>query len=131
MTAPVPAAWAPWLLSLLRVVAAFVFISHGTQKLFAMPVSQPRDPVALFSLMGLAGSIELVGGTLLLVGLFTRPVAFVLSGQMAVAYFLSHAPRGLFPVLNGGEPAVLYCFLFLYVAAAGGGALSLDRVRAR
>ncbi|MGE3276881.1 MAG: DoxX family protein [Vicinamibacterales bacterium] len=131
MTGPIPASWAAWLLSLLRIAAAFSFITHGTQKLFAMPIAQPRDPVALFSLFGLAGTIEVVGGTLLLLGLFTRPVAFLLSGQMAVAYFMSHAPRAFFPVLNGGEPAMLYCFLFLYLAAAGGGTLSLDRLRTR
>jgi putative oxidoreductase len=131
MTGPGTRALAPWLLSALRIVAAAVFLTHGTQKLFAMPVTEPRDPVALLSLYGLAGALELVGGALLVAGLFTRPVAFVLSGQMAVAYFLAHAPRSAFPVLNGGEPAVLYCFLFLYLAVAGGGALSLDRLRGR
>lgn len=131
MSRPRSAALAPWLLSLLRIVAATVFMSHGTQKLFAMPVNEPREPVALLSLLGLAGVLEVAGGALLLGGLFTRPVAFVLSGQMAVAYFMAHLPRSAFPLLNGGEPAVLYCFLFLYFAAAGGGALSLDRMRRR
>jgi putative oxidoreductase len=131
MTGPVPAAWADRLLSVLRVVAAFLFMLHGTQKLFAFPVSEPRDPAALFSLMGLAGVLEVFGGLLLLVGLFTRPVAFVLAGEMAVAYFKSHFPEGFWPNLNRGELAALYCFLFLYLAAAGGGAWSLEAVLKR
>lgn len=125
MSGPIPA-WTPYLLSALRIAAAFSFITHGTQKLFAMPVLQPRDPALLLSLAGLAGVLELVGGLLLLLGLFTRPVAFLLSGQMAVAYFLSHAPRSFFPVLNGGEPAMLFCFIWLYLSAAGPGPLSID-----
>jgi putative oxidoreductase len=127
----IPAAWAPALLSVLRIVAALSFITHGTQKLFGMPVTDPRPAVALFSQFGLAGVLETVGGGLMLLGLFTQPVAFVLSGEMAVAYFQAHAPRGFWPVLNGGEPALLYCFLFLYFAAAGGGAWSLDAMLAR
>jgi putative oxidoreductase len=105
-----------------------MFMTHGSQKLFAFPVSQPRETADLLSLMGLAGVLELFGGALMLLGLFTRPVAFLLSGEMAVAYFMSHAPRSFWPVLNGGEPAVLYCFLFLYLAAAGPGPLSLDTI---
>jgi putative oxidoreductase len=128
MTGPIPAAWGDRLLSVLRVVAAFLFMLHGTQKLFAFPVSEPRDPAALFSLMGLAGVLEVFGGLLLLLGLFTRPVAFLLSGEMAVAYFKSHFPEGFWPNLNRGELAALYCFLFLYLAAAGGGSWSLDAV---
>lgn len=101
---------------------------HGTQKLFAFPVNQPRETVELLSLPGLAGILEVFGGGLMLLGLFTRPVAFLLSGEMAAAYFMAHAPRSFWPVLNGGEPAVLYCFLFLYLAAAGPGPLSLDAI---
>jgi putative oxidoreductase len=112
-------------------VAAFLFMLHGTQKLFAFPISEPRDPAELFSLMGLAGVLEVFGGLLLLLGLFTRPIAFILAGEMAVAYFKSHLPRGFWPNLNGGELAALYCFLFLYLGAVGGGRWSLDAVRDR
>jgi putative oxidoreductase len=116
----------PYLLSVLRIVAATLYIAHGTQKLFAFPVSAPRPPVALTSLLGAAGVLETFGGLLLLSGLFTRPVAFVLSGQMAYAYFAQHAPRGSWPILNGGELAVLFCFLWLFFVAAGPGPLSAD-----
>jgi putative oxidoreductase len=119
------------LLSVLRIVAAFLFIAHGTQKLFGVPAAEPRDPVALFSLVGVAGILETFGGVLLLVGLFTRPVAFLLAGEMAVAYFVRHAPQAFWPLLNRGELAVLYCFLYLYLAAVGGGPWSLDRLRRR
>ena len=121
----------PYLLSLLRVVASLSFITHGTQKLLAWPVSDPRDPVALYSQIGLAGVLETFGGLLMLIGLFARPVAFVLAGEMAVAYFQAHLPRGPWPILNGGELAALYCFLWLYIAAAGPGPLSVDAVRRR
>lgn len=121
-------AWTPRLLSVLRIVAAFLFMTHGMQKLLGFPAPLPRSP-ELFSLIGLAGTLELFGGALLLVGLFTRPVAFILSGEMAFAFFMAHAPRGFWPLLNGGELAVLYCFLFLYLASAGGGPWSLDRLR--
>lgn len=107
-------------------MAAFLFIAHGTQKLLAFPVAQPRPGVELMSLMGLAGVLETFGGALLLLGLFTRPVALLLAGEMAVAYFRAHAPRSFWPILNGGEPAVLFCFLYLYLAAAGPGPWSLD-----
>jgi putative oxidoreductase len=119
---------APYLLSVLRIVAAFLFMLHGTAKLFAFPRAAMPDgsTVALASQLGIAGALEVVGGALLLVGLFTRPVAFVLSGQMAFAYFLAHAARSFWPTLNGGEPAVLYCFLWLYISAAGPGPWSLD-----
>ena len=117
--------------SVLRIVAAFLFIAHGTQKLFAWPVSEPETVVPLVSLAGLAGLLETFGGLLLLVGLFTRPVAFVLAGEMAVAYFKAHAPRDFWPILNQGELAVLYCFLFLYFAAAGPGPWSIDALRWR
>jgi putative oxidoreductase len=129
--ADLAARWAPRLLSVLRIVAALSFITHGTQKLFGFPVAEPRPPAELFSLLGLAGVLETAGGVLLLLGLFTRPVAFLLAGEMAVAYFKAHLPRSFWPILNGGEPTVLFCFLFLYLAAAGGGEWALDRLRAR
>ena len=129
MRGPIPARWAPRLLNLLRVAAAFLFIAHGTQKLFAWPVEEPREPAALLSLMGVAGVLETFGGLLLLLGLFTRPVAIILAGEIAVAYFKAHAPQGLGPILNGGELAALYCFLFLYLGAAGPGPWSLDARR--
>jgi putative oxidoreductase len=121
----------PYLRSLLRIVAAFSYTTHGTQKLFAFPVAEPRDPVLLLSLSGAAGVLETFGGLLLLVGLFTRPVAFLLSGEMAVAYFLRHWPRGFWPILNRGELATLFCFIWLYLAAAGPGPWSLDALRGR
>ena len=125
--------WAPNLRSILRIVAAFVFLQPGTAKLFAFPaaVMPGGGTAALTSLAGVAGLLEVVGGPLLLVGLFTRPVAFVLSGEMAVAYFLGHAPQGFWTVLNGGAPAVFFCFLWLYVSAAGPGPWSLDALRGR
>jgi putative oxidoreductase len=119
--------WAPRLLSVLRIVTAFLFMAHGMQKLLSFPAAFPK-PVAVFSLMGLAGTLELVGGALLLIGLFTRPVAFILSGEMAFAYFMAHAPQGFWPIINRGELAALYCFVFLYLAAAGGGPWSVDRL---
>jgi putative oxidoreductase len=117
--------WAPRLLSILRIVAALIFMEHGTQKLLGFPPSENPSP-ELLSLSGIAGILELVGGALLVLGLFTRPVAFILSGEMAVAYWMAHAPDSFFPVNNGGDAAILYCFVFLYLAAAGGGAWSLD-----
>jgi putative oxidoreductase len=130
MNGPIPSRWSPYLLSVLRIVAAFTFITHGTQKLFAFPVLEPRNPVPLLSLFGLAGTLELVGGSLLLLGLFTRPVAFLLSGEMAVAYFMAHVSRSFWPILNGGEVVVLFCFLWLFLAAAGPGPWSLDALGA-
>jgi putative oxidoreductase len=118
----------PYLLSALRIVAASVFIAHGTQKLFAYPASAPRPTVALRSQLGAAGALEFAGGSLMLLGLFTRPVAFLLSGEMAYAYLTQHAPRGAWPLLNGGELAVLYCFVWLFFVAAGPGPWSLDAV---
>lgn len=135
MTRPkVIARWhdlAPWLLSTLRIVAAFLFTQFGTAKLLAFPAAvMPGGGTApLVSLPGLAGLLETVGGALLLLGLFTRPVAFLLSGEMAVAYFIGHAPRGFWPVLNQGHPAVLFCFVWLYFSAAGAGPWSLDAAR--
>jgi putative oxidoreductase len=120
------------MLAMLRIVAGVVFLSHGTTKLFGYPASpSPMPPIEWTSQLGVAGMLEVVGGLLIVVGLLTRPVAFVLSGEMAVAYFQAHAPRSLFPTVNNGEPAVLYCFLFLYLAAAGAGAWSIDRLIAR
>ncbi|WP_210497177.1 DoxX family protein [Microvirga antarctica] len=120
--------WAPRLLSVLRIVAALIFMAHGTQKLMGFPASLSGGPAAM-SLPWIAGWFEVIGGAMLVVGLFTRPVAFVLSGVMAFAYWLAHAPRSPFPVLNGGDAAILFCFVFLYLAAAGGGTWSLDRMR--
>ena len=116
-------------LALLRIMTALLFIAHGLQKYFGFPVPGPFGLVAPFSLMGVAGALELVGGSLVLIGLFTRPAAFILSGMMAVAYFIGHAPRGFYPILNQGELAILYCFVFLYIAAAGSGPWSLDAMR--
>ena len=119
------------ILSLVRIASAYMFILHGTTKAFGFP-SAPQYPLEWMSIFGAAAALELVGGALLLLGLFTRPVAFILSGQMAVAYFMFHAGNTpLFPVLNGGESAVLFSFIFLYFAAAGGGSLSLDRALRR
>jgi putative oxidoreductase len=115
----------PWLLSALRIVSGFLFIQHGTQKWLSFP-SARGTPTELWSLSGAAGVLELAGGFLLLLGLFTRPVAFVLSGLMAFAYFIAHAPQGFWPILNRGELAALYAFVFLYLASAGGGPLSID-----
>ena len=119
---------APHLLSLMRIIVAFLFMQHGGQKLFNFPQAMPGPPLELFSMIGLAGILEFFGGALLLLGLFTRPVAFVLSGMMAFAYFIAHAPQGFWPTVNQGELAVFYCFVFLYLAAAGGGAWSLDEL---
>ena len=120
--------WTPYLLSILRIIAAFLFLQIGTAKLFAFPAAvMPGGGTApLMSLAGVAGALEAFGGALLLAGLFTRPVAFVLSGQMAVAYFMGHASGGFWPVVNGGGPAISFCFIFLYLSAAGPGPWSLD-----
>ena len=125
--------WAPYLLSILRIMAAFLFMQFGTAKLFGFPAPiMPGGGTApLGSLAGVAGTFETVGGFLLLIGLFTRPVAFILSGEMAFAYFMGHAPQGFWPVLNQGHPAIMFCFLFLYLSSAGGGPWSLDAVRQR
>jgi putative oxidoreductase len=126
-----PTAWtalAPYLLSLLRIVAAFVFVQYGTTKVLGWPapIMPGGGTAALMTQAGIAGLLEMVGGGLLLVGLFTRPVAFLLAGEMAFAYFIGHAGQGFWPVLNGGAPAVVFCFLWLYISAAGGGPWSLD-----
>ncbi len=124
------ATWSPPFLSVLRIITGLLLLQHGTQKLFGFPPSDMGQP-ELVSLMGLAGLLEFFGGLLIIVGLFTRPAAFVLSGFMAVAYFMAHAPGGFYPVLNGGELAVLYCFVFLYLVYAGPGPWSLDALRGR
>jgi putative oxidoreductase len=123
--------WTPRLLSVLRIIAGFLFIAHGAQKLFGFlaPPGMPSPP--LFSQIGIGGILEFFGGLLLLVGLFTRPVAFILSGMMAVAYFQMHAPGSFWPLQNKGELAVLYCFVFLFFSVAGGGEWSLDRLLRR
>ncbi len=123
--------WTERMLSVLRIVAALLIVQYGLAKLFGFPHVAMYDNLKLVSLIGLAGVIELVGGALLLVGLFTRITAFVMSGEMAFTYFRGHAPHGFFPILNGGVLAVLFCFLFLYFALAGGGAWGLDQMRRR
>ncbi len=115
----------PYALAALRIITALLFIEHGTQKLFGFPASQMEG--SLPTLLLVAALLELVGGILILVGLFTRPVAFLLSGQMAVAYFMAHAPKSVFPALNGGDAAILFCFIFLFFVTSGPGAFSLDK----
>jgi putative oxidoreductase len=119
------ATWSPRILSVLRIVVGALHLQHGTAKFLHMPHVAELDNVQLMSLVGIAGVLELVGGFLLLIGFFTRPVAFVLSGEMAFAYFIAHAPSAPLPILNGGELAVVYCFVFLYLAVAGGGPWSV------
>ncbi len=131
MTRNIFAKWqacAPYLLSILRIVAALMFISFGTMKLFAFPVGMPPDgsTAKLMSQTGLGGILETFGGALLLLGLFTRPVAFILAGEMAVAYFQFHHPMSPWPLINNGVAAILYCFILLYFSAAGAGPWSLD-----
>jgi putative oxidoreductase len=124
--------WSPRVLSLLRIIAALLFMEHGLMKVFHFPAPQPGAPDPLPALLLVAAWMEIVGGGLLALGLFTRATAFLLSGEMAAAYFLAHAPKGFYPALNGGEAAVLYCFVFLFLAFAGGGEWSLDaQVRKR
>ena len=118
--------YAPYMLSLLRVIAGFLFLQHGSQKLFGYPMPPPGGKPPIASLHGVAGLLEFIGGVLIMIGLLTRPVAFFLSGEMAVAYFMVHAPQGFWPTKNQGETAVLYCFAFLYFVFAGPGPWSLD-----
>ena len=118
--------WTPRALSVLRIVSALLFLAHGVQKLLGFPVPPSFGMPAMFTQLWFAGLLELGGGALLLAGLFTRPVAFVLSGEMAVAYWMAHAAHSPFPVVNGGDAAILYCFVFLYLAVAGGGHWSVD-----
>ncbi|KAB0680047.1 DoxX family protein [Aureimonas leprariae] len=118
-------AWSPRALAALRIVSGLLFMEHGAQKLLGFPPSENPGP-PLFSLFGLGGVLELFGGILIVLGLFTRPVAFILSGEMAVAYWMFHAPESAFPILNQGDAAILFCFVFLYLAAAGPGSWSVD-----
>ena len=122
--------WAPRLLAALRIMSALLFLEHGLVKVFGFPPDAAPGPQPLLSLFGIAGLIEAVGGVLLLIGLFTRPVAFLLSGEMAVGYFMVHAPADFYPAINGGDAAILFCFVFLYLFAAGPGAWSVDEKRA-
>jgi len=121
-----PAAWAPYLQSILRIVTGLLFLEHGTGKLLGFPTLTGLDQMP-HGLLLFTGGMELVGGALIVIGLLTRPVAFVLSGFMAAAYFMAHFPRSFFPALNFGEPAVLLCFVFLYLAAAGPGPWAIDK----
>jgi putative oxidoreductase len=123
--------WAPQLLSVFRIMVALLFLEHGTAKFFQFPHVPMYEGVTLTSLAGIAGVLEFVGGLLLVVGLFSWVTAFILSGEMAVAYFLVHAPKDFFPILNMGELAIMYCFAFLYLAAAGPGPWSIDAMRAK
>jgi putative oxidoreductase len=123
--------WAPRLLAALRVMSALLFLEHGLVKIFGFPPGAAPGPQPLLSYLSIAGLLEIVGGWLLAIGLFTRPVAFLLAGEMAVGYFTVHAPLGFFPAINAGDAAILFCFIFLYLAAAGPGAWSVDEMRAR
>lgn len=122
----IPESWSGPLLSLLRIVTALLFIAHGTNKYFGIPPNEGGPP-AILSMPGIAGIFELVFGTLILIGLFTRVSAFLMSGMMAVAYWLVHAPNSFYPSVNHGEPAILFCFIFLYIASAGPGPWSVDK----
>jgi len=121
--------WAPYVLSLLRIMTGLLFLQYGMAKLLKFPAMPLFKDVTLFSLLGLAGTIELIGSVLVILGLFTRPVAFILAGEMAFAYFFGHAPQGFLPILNGGNLAILFCFVFFYLSFAGGGPWSLDALR--
>lgn len=125
--------WSPRALAALRIVTAFLFLQHATSKLFHVPHVAMFDNLQLLSFFGMVGVLELVGGVLVLIGLFTRLAAFILSGEMAFAYFIGHAPQGnvLSPMLNQGEPAVLFCFIYLLLSVAGAGSWSLDGARGR
>ena len=130
-TGIVPTSWSGPLLSVLRVITGLLFLAHGTAKLVQWPyVEMFKDGVPLASIFGIGGLLEIIGGVLIVLGLFTRITAFVLSGMMAVAYFMFHAPAGFYPIINGGELAIIYSFVFLYLAAAGAGPWSLDAKRA-
>src|ERR1700742_3632800 len=120
--------WTPRLLSVLRIVAGFLIMQHGMQKLLGLPAPMPGGTVPMLSLFGVSGVLELVGGLLVLMGLFTRLAAIIISGELAVAYFMAHPPQGFWPLLNKGELAALYSFVFLYLAVAGGGEWSLDNL---
>jgi putative oxidoreductase len=128
-----PESWAPRLLSLLRIVTGLAFLEHGAQKLLGFPPMPPGMPApAPFTMFWFGGILELAGGLLVMIGLLTRPAAFILAGEMAVAYWMFHAPKSFYPAINGGDAAILYCFIFLYLSAAGAGPWSLDALgRAR
>lgn len=122
--------WSPRVLSVLRIVTAVLFLEHGLQKLFGFPPRPEGAPgPEIVSFLGAAGVMEIIGGGLLVLGLFTRPVAFIVAGEMAVAYWMAHAPKSFFPALNGGDAAILYCFIFLYIFFAGPGPWSMDAKR--
>jgi putative oxidoreductase len=121
--------WRPCVLSVLRIMTGLLFLQYGMAKLLKFPAVPAFKDVTLLSLIGLAGTLELVGGALMILGLFTRPVAFVLAGEMAFAYFLGHSPTGFLPILNGGNLAILFCFVFFYFSFAGAGPWSLDALR--
>ena len=123
--------WQPHLLAILRIIVALLFIEHALIKLIGFPPGGAPGQQAIGTLLGVAGIIELVLGALVLVGLFTRLAAFLASGEMAIAYFMYHAPKGFWPAVNMGEAAILFCFVFLYIAAAGAGAWSIDGTRTR
>ncbi|TAK47985.1 MAG: DoxX family protein [Xanthobacteraceae bacterium] len=123
------ATWTPRVLSLLRIMAALFLFEHGTAKILGFPAVPVFAKLQVMSLFGASGIIELIGGALLAIGLFTRPVAFILSGLSASAYFIVHAPQSFYPIANGGELAALYCFVFFYLVFAGGGSWSLDALR--
>lgn len=119
--------WRERILSIVRIITAFMFMQHGGQKMFGFPKDQTAEYV-FFSLKGVAGALEIFAGALILIGLFTRPAAFICSGLMAFAYFLVHAPRNFWPLNNGGELAIMFCFVFLYLVTSGGGAWSVDNL---
>jgi len=121
--------WAPRLLAALRIMSALLFLEHGLVKVVGFPAEAEPGQQALLSLFGIAGLIETIGGGLLLIGLLTRPVAFLMAGEMAIGYFMVHAPASFFPVVNGGDAAILFCFVFLYLSVAGPGAWSIDGMR--
>jgi putative oxidoreductase len=121
--------WQPQVLSVLRIMTGLVFLQYGMAKLLKFPAVPAFKDVTLFSLYGLAGTLELVGGVLIILGLFTRPVAFILAGEMAFAYFIGHASRSVFPILNGGNLAIMFCFVFFYLSFAGAGPWSVDALR--
>ncbi|WP_342361464.1 DoxX family protein [Terrarubrum flagellatum] len=122
-------AWAPRVLSIVRIMAGLLFLQHGLMKLVGFPIA-PQNYPQMFSLIWFAGAIEIVGGILLVIGLFSRFAAFIMSGEMAFAYFMSHAPRAFFPIQNNGEAAILFCFVFLYIVFSGPGPWSIDEQRA-
>lgn len=123
--------WSPQLLSILRIITALIFFTHGTSKLLSFPYVEGLSGVPIGSIYGIAGIIEIIAGILLTIGLFSRLTAFIVSGEMAIAYFHTHAPEGFHPLVNKGESAILFCFIFLYIAAAGPGPWSVDASRGK